>query len=52
MSFIIHTDKIIWSSHHAKGYPEKTAIKPSLDLPVQMKAIVFYTFREVEGLDI
>jgi hypothetical protein len=52
MSYIIHTDNIIRSSHYAKGYPEKTDIKPSLDLPVQVKVVVFYTSREVEGLDI
>ena len=52
MSFIIHTDNFIRSSHYAKGYPEKTDRKPSLDLPVQVKDVVFYTFWEVEGLDI
>ena len=52
MSYIIHTDIFIRSSHYAKGYPEKTDTQPSLDFPVQVKAIVFYTSREVVGLDI
>jgi hypothetical protein len=49
MSYIIHTDNIIRSSHYAKGYPEKTNIKPSLNFPVQVKAVVFIPPGKLKG---